>query len=935
MQKLFRSLIAVGGLAGLVACGDDVSITPPNDPLLVSGAPVTAVQVGAKVQLSANKAATWTTSAANVATVDATGLVTAVAAGTASITATSTADVNEKASVTITVTAPSVRSVVVSPENAILVPGETRAFVANVDADVGVARTVTWSSSNQAVATVTAAGVVTAVTPGAATIIATSTANTAVTGAAAITVRTPTPATISVQNITITGTAGQTANVNNIAGSIDVNLNVDPGEQIVNSVDVLIDGQVACSQNLSGSQVEALRIAAAFETVEEVIVSCQINTAGITAAGLANFFNGQHVLSARANLAGGTQVATPSTQLTFNNVSGFLAVVANTNTKGGPATATNPTTGQVWRQGDVTLTLTGVTYTQGQTFTTATVTFLGCTSTNTAPTGNVFTFSYPATNNDTSCPERDDYTSAAAELPVVSSVLSGGVTGPSTILNATVAPLANPTIAVLPVILLDNQDPTVPAFLQDSIWVNAATAFAAGSLGNAPAISATTDAGVNGVTATFWASAANATSLPSGCSTTGLTAITTGSQLAETVTNTVYLVRVLYKDALGNVTCATVGRVGADFVAPTGSVSAGPSANEGFDATVNPITGDPNFAVAVADNASGFTATPLIVSMSRLNASGSTTCVIGTASSCVSTTVNQALTFDATGGADTEGYYTTSITLSDEAGNTVVLFTNRVYLVDVTAPALSGVSLPATIAGATTNTFGATATDNIDLGSVFGVTTYGAIAIQNPSQVLGTFGSPLEKSATVSYAVADWIRCVNNVQPSGITLTVSDQAGNTFPQAAAFPPANVPACGTFGNLTAPAALNTFTLNAPNYGTGKTEVDVDGASMASTSTSTVTLSAVADVTLDNSPDPATRVEFYYQNALGNWVKIGQTTGVLQQTNTTRTWTYTLVWDPDSLVPSAALPGASVPIMAIAVDAQGDAISAAGQNVLIVP
>jgi len=104
MQKLFRSLIAVGGLAGLVACGDDVSVTEPPPPAFaISGAPVTAVQVGAKIQLSATEAATWASSAANVASVDGNGLVTAVAAGTASITATSTVDVSRHASVTITV----------------------------------------------------------------------------------------------------------------------------------------------------------------------------------------------------------------------------------------------------------------------------------------------------------------------------------------------------------------------------------------------------------------------------------------------------------------------------------------------------------------------------------------------------------------------------------------------------------------------------------------------------------------------------------------------------------------------------------------------------------------------------------------------------------------------------------------------------------------
>src|SRR5688500_17060885 len=240
MQKLFRSLIAVGGLAGLVACGDDVSVTaPPPTPLTISGAPVTAVQVGAKVQLSASEAATWASSAANVATVDGTGLVTAVAAGTASITATATADVNRKATVTITVVALQVRSVTVSPDFVTMNPGGTQGFVANVDADPGVARTVTWTSSNNAVVTVTSAGVATAVAPGAATITAASTVSPTVVGAASVTVRTPIQPRVSIQKATVAGNLNAPVNLAAAAGQIDVTIDVDPGDFIAQKVDLL------------------------------------------------------------------------------------------------------------------------------------------------------------------------------------------------------------------------------------------------------------------------------------------------------------------------------------------------------------------------------------------------------------------------------------------------------------------------------------------------------------------------------------------------------------------------------------------------------------------------------------------------------------------------------------------------------------------------
>jgi hypothetical protein len=82
-------------------------------------------------------------------------------------------------------------------------------------------------------------------------------------------------------------------------------MNVDPGEQVVQRAEVLIDGAVACTQNLTPAQSQDMRLAAAFDNVEDVIVSCQINTAAFSATtGVANFFNGAHTIAARAVIAG-------------------------------------------------------------------------------------------------------------------------------------------------------------------------------------------------------------------------------------------------------------------------------------------------------------------------------------------------------------------------------------------------------------------------------------------------------------------------------------------------------------------------------------------------------------------------------------------------------------------------------------------------------
>ena len=989
MQKLFRSLIAVGGLAGLVACGDDVSIAGPG--LAISGAPVTAISVGATVQLSANEAVTWASSAASVASVDANGLVTAVGAGTASITATSTANPDRRASVTITVSS-AVRNVTVSPANAVLLPGGTLGFVANVDADAGVARTVNWSSSNTAVATVTSAGVVTAVTPGSATITAASTVAPTVTGSAVVTVRQPVPATISVQNITIAGTNNVTANVNNIAGSIDVNMNVDPGEQVVQRVEVLIDGQVACTQNLSPAQSESMRIAAAFDDIEDVIVSCQVNTAAFAAeTGVANFFNGPHTLSVRAVIAGGNDIATPTTPLIFNNLSGVIATFTNTNGSD-PASAIDPRTGLQWISGDVTWKFTGVSYVSGTTVASVSCTLYEKAARTFTLTNGTNTTVYDqdgwgSTDLDLGGYLTSPLNAAAGETIVCpSAVLSNGspmtATSGSVLLNY--GSPANPTVggnAAQPVLQVYRYDDVAPGgdsnngVVQTDVTLNAITnpwlasatsvlptSTSASRIGilsnntlNALTVGTDIEEGVDAITVQVWATAAgvalpaNTSALP--CNLTGLTSITTGSQLAETTVSSAYALRISFTDALGNRVCLdSPTNIGADFTAPTGTVdNTSPVANTGYNAAL------PNWSVTASDNASGFSSQPLIVSMSRLNEDGTTQCVIGTSSSsCINgNDPTWPLSFSATGGSAGLGYYTTSITLSDQAGNTVPLVTSQLNGFDTVVPTFTGgISLPAVIAGASTNTFTTTVGDNLDLGSIYGVVNYGGVNLnlRYPTQALGTFGPPLEQSsANVGYAVANWIRCLNPAgnfgpainPPTAIALALTDQttvpSTNTTVLASGAFGANAQACtgtgnaGNVGNIV-PADILSFTQSAPVYHpTDNTivNVDLDGVTVAATSATSVLLTATAGVALNSSADPFSRVDFFYVSGSGDLVKIGTASVSLAQTQTTRTYTYTFTWDPAAPVPVGA-----VTVHAIGVDAQGDAVLAGTQVVQIV-
>jgi len=117
---------------------------------------------------------TWASDNAAVATVSATGLVTAAGVGTATLTATSE---GQSGAATVTVLPVPVASVSVTPPSLGLTVGQTGQLTATPRDAAGnplTGRVVTWASDNAAVATVSATGLVTAVSAGTATLTATS-----------------------------------------------------------------------------------------------------------------------------------------------------------------------------------------------------------------------------------------------------------------------------------------------------------------------------------------------------------------------------------------------------------------------------------------------------------------------------------------------------------------------------------------------------------------------------------------------------------------------------------------------------------------------------------------------------------------------------------------------------------------------------------------
>src|SRR5438093_458731 len=213
-----------------------VAAPPPAPVASVSVSPASAsVSVGQTVQLAATpkdangnpltgRTVTWSSGNSGVATVAAGGIVAGVSPGAATMTA---ASEGRGGTAAVTVASVPVASVAVSPTSASVSVGQTVQLAAtpkDANGNPLTGRTVTWSSGNTAVATVSASGLVTGVSAGAATITATSegqssTAAITVTSipVAAVTVS-PASASVSVsQTVQLTATP-KDANGNPLSG---------------------------------------------------------------------------------------------------------------------------------------------------------------------------------------------------------------------------------------------------------------------------------------------------------------------------------------------------------------------------------------------------------------------------------------------------------------------------------------------------------------------------------------------------------------------------------------------------------------------------------------------------------------------------------------------------------------------------------------------
>src|SRR5207249_3891534 len=254
---------------------------------------VVSLLVGASVQLTATTAdsagnvlsgrsISWSSSNASVASVNSNGLVASVTQGSATITATSESKSNTAA---LTVTSVPVAAVAVAPATANLTVGQTVQLTATPKDSAGSAltgRTVTWGSSNTAVATVGPSGLVTSKAAGSATITATSEgkAGSATVTVAAVPVAsvavTPATATIPSQGTLQLTATPKDANGNTLTGrsvtwtsSAPTQMSVSPSGLVTDLADNVTVSITATVEGQSGASVVTVQAPVASGSVPD------------------------------------------------------------------------------------------------------------------------------------------------------------------------------------------------------------------------------------------------------------------------------------------------------------------------------------------------------------------------------------------------------------------------------------------------------------------------------------------------------------------------------------------------------------------------------------------------------------------------------------------------------------------------------------------
>jgi uncharacterized protein YjdB len=651
---------AIAGLALTPAAANLQVGSTTNGSVTITANPTT--QANASVTLSR----AFVSSNNAVATVTSAGVVTAVAPGQATITVTltgsgtglATASVTGQVAITVSNNPPAVTGVTVTPQSAVLTTGGTQQLTASAQlAATGIASSITYGTSNPAVATVNASGLVTAVSAGTATVTVTaqSAGNTlfaASSATATVGIVVITPAQISVSSITRTVGSGEVpVDINAVSGQIQVNTNLITNGQTVTAVQAWVcrvGEAVADCATRSGTPAAEQRFGAGGAASGNVTMS--INTAEFSTDwtnATVRYNNGQNVVVATVQVAGITSTANSNLAiLNFTNTDGFAArhtaPVTTAASAGGLAYFGGP-----GANGRGSITIVPVTYTAARTITAATATVpavSGCPATAIAFTGaRPWTYSYGYSLGTTTGANATNIVCTAGAgntldlTPVVTaSTYNDNTTGPTATGAIETGAVANTfrtvttaaaTVSAPASIRVDYAAPaggaiTIPA----NGWLNASSNLSGGT-GSILTVATDANVGLTTTSTVRFVRASGGCSVPT--DTTTIANLATSNDIPECVSsnaNAVYTAHYYPVDRLGNVGTRVAGSsaFGVDRVAPLVRYATAATPTLAADRAINPTTTDA-FRVEALDERSGLTSAPSTSFTRTLRAATSTT----------------------------------------------------------------------------------------------------------------------------------------------------------------------------------------------------------------------------------------------------------------------------------------------------------------------
>ena len=841
----------VTATAGTASAAAAVSVAAPAP--AISGIAISPaaqnLQVGGTFTISANPttqapgatiAKNFVSSNAAVATVNATtGVVTAVAPGQTTITVQLTgtgagltqAIVTGQVAVTVTALPPSVTAVSATPTSATLIVGGTQAITATATYATGITGTITYGTSNPGVANVNASGLITAVGPGQATITVTaSSAGNASFAAASATQQIPvtvnSPAQVSIANIT-RGTTNNPVNINNVAGQIQVQLNLVTNNNNVSSVSLYVcDAGQDCTSGAPAAQQNFGTAGAANGSINLFINTADFTTDFATAT--AKYLNGQKNLIAVLNVANSNANSNLAI-LNFNNTDGFAAkhtaptrnaVNADENTTffGGPGA-----------EGRGRVQIAPVMYTAGRTITRATVGLTGvCGSTITfGGTGNPafpidYTFGYSlgtttgANATNIVCDEESDADDDPDVAPrVASSIDNAQNAGPMATSAAAFATTTSsiPAVTAPAIIRVDYAAPTVSYDLEAPTngelgWVNAAYSFENATIadnGVGPDEDAITYSYTGCGSTAYTMFSTNTGADINECGTDFTGGLVSGSD-----TRGPYKARATGVDLLMNEDTDDTDNFGVDKTAPAIRYTASTDDETIYGnntAFPIPVTAeeDTMFSAQALDSRSGFTSTAaqhLLARSTQVLNTGS--CVVGTAPSTANGGIGSTfitapnctdnwgaapfvgaalgdgyrqispVTFSGLAGA--EGYWTYRARVTDRAGNSSEL-ENRLALINTSIPQMTGMGLPSVVNATGSNVFTPNFTEVVEskLNSfkvAYGADVYAFPAVATHAlwdNIIGANGN-----TTVNTPFTTGVTFYTNIQTTLATNAIAD-----------------------------------------------------------------------------------------------------------------------------------------------------------------